>query len=127
MKLTPLSISQDEYNLILREIENISEQIPIQLKKAKKLNIVDDPIKIEGDDLWEPIPWSARWDEDLEYWSGWVRNNQLQVTCHKKISKRLALRVSSAFPPSVYTRTSEGMWGMEDLNVKNKDAGEFYK
>lgn len=118
MKLSPLTVSQDEYDLILEQIKSLSSRIPSQLAKAKKLNIADDIVTIEGDDLWEPVPWSVKWSEDLEYWCGWVRDYQLQVTCHKKISTRLALRVSSAFPPALYTRTSEYMWGLEDLQIK---------
>ena len=123
MKLTsPLIVSKDEYSLVYEQIETLSDRMPGQLLKAKQLNIVDDnPIKIEGDDLWQPVPWTARWDEDLEYWCAWKEKwkekGKIEVTCHKKISKRLALSVSSFFAPSLYTKTGDG-WGLEDLHIK---------
>lgn len=114
--MNPLTVSKEEYSLIVEQIKSISAQYSEKMKKAEKLKIQNKPITIEGD-LWEPSPWSERWEQDLEYWGCW-KDEKIELTCHKKINKRLALITSTAFPPSLYTRTSDFMWGLDELLIK---------
>ena len=116
--LEGLTISQEEYRLVLDQAKELISLFPVKTGKAKKAKVKgDNPVLIEGDDLYHPTPWSDRWNDSLECWCAFEKEKQLHVTCHKKINKRLAIIVSTAFPLSVYTRTGSVGYGVSDLNI----------